>query len=74
MLRHEGVEVGEIFSDEKNEGKFRVVKVNGPWIEDEKSNGNGTECVVECVVDDDDITLCEFLDKVGTVPIPPYLS
>jgi len=74
MLRIEGIRPGDTFFDEKvGKGKFRVVEVVGPWIEDENSNGNGTECIVECLVHDD-ITLSELLDNIGTVPIPPYLN
>jgi len=74
MLRIEGVQIGDTFFDKKDgRGTFRVVKVVEPWIEDEQSNGNGTECIIECSVDDD-ITLSNFLDRVGSIPIPPYLS
>jgi len=74
MLRIEGVQCGDTFFDEKvGKGKFQVVEVVGPWVEDENSHGNGTECIVECLVQND-ITLSELLDSVGTVPIPPYLN
>jgi len=75
MLREEGVKVGEEFTDERSgTGKFKVVGVVGPWIEDEHSNGNGTECIIECIVDDKAATLTDLLEKIGTVPIPPYLN
>lgn len=76
MIRKEEVSVGDIFTEETcGTGTFIVVDVICPWIEDEKSNGNGTECIVQCTVaDDKNITLAKFLDGVGTVPIPPYLD
>jgi S-adenosylmethionine:tRNA ribosyltransferase-isomerase len=74
MVRKDGVLAGDIFTEEgKGTAKFRVVKVVGPWIEDENSNGNGTECVVECLTEDE-TTVAGLLESVGTVPIPPYLN
>lgn len=77
MLRQEGVQLGDLFTTEKDKSiraKFHVVEVIGPWIEDEHSNGNGTEVIVECTIDHDDLSLAGLLDTVGTVPIPPYLD
>ena len=75
MLRKEGAEVGDIFTGKNCHGqvKFQVKQVIGPWIEDEKSNGNGTECVVECI-NDGDKSISDLLEIVGSVPIPPYLG
>jgi len=74
MLRSEGVKIGDSFLDRNKEAaKFRVVKVVGPWIEDENSQGNGTECLVEFMVDDE-ITLGKYLENSGQIPIPPYLN
>lgn len=74
MLRQEGVQLDEVYEDDK-EGKFRfkVVEVVGPWIEDDHSNGMGTECIVECI-GDEDATLSNVFESVGKVPIPPYLN
>eukprot|EP00977_Amphora_coffeiformis_P004199 scaffold875_cov185-Amphora_coffeaeformis.AAC.14 len=75
MLREEGVQRGAIFAAATgNDVTFKVVEVVAPWIEDEHSNGNGTEVIVECAVSDTDATLAEVLDSVGSVPIPPYLN
>mmetsp|Transcript_28967 Transcript_28967/g.42281 ORF Transcript_28967/g.42281 Transcript_28967/m.42281 type:complete len:1000 (+) Transcript_28967:2-3001(+) len=76
MLRKEGVRVGDILTVPKSDGKttFKVKAVVGPWIEDEKSNGNGTECIVECVTEEKAQLFSDFLDQVGSVPIPPYLD
>jgi len=71
MIREEDVRCGEIYSLPR--AKFRVSQVIGPWIEDENSDGNGTECVVECLTEDVMTVAC-LLDSVGTVPIPPYLN
>ena len=74
MLRKEGVQVGDVFTEHtKGTTKFRVVHAIGPWIEDEHSNGNGTECIVECTTEDDG-TVAGLLESVGSVPIPPYLN
>ncbi|VEU37593.1 unnamed protein product [Pseudo-nitzschia multistriata] len=76
MIRKEGVQVGDLFHVH-GEGSisFRVEMVKGPWIEDEKSNGNGTECVVRCSTKDDSIAnMSELFRSVGSVPIPPYLN
>ena len=43
------------------------------WEEDEDSNGNGTECCVKILAEENITTLDELLKKVGQVPIPPYL-
>ena len=40
------------------------------WEEDEKSDGNGTECYVRI---QSDKSLESYLSKNGSVPIPPYL-
>jgi S-adenosylmethionine:tRNA ribosyltransferase-isomerase len=40
------------------------------WHEDEKSDGNGTECMVRILSDS---TVEEYLNDCGSVPIPPYL-
>jgi S-adenosylmethionine:tRNA ribosyltransferase-isomerase len=41
------------------------------WREDEKSNGNGMDCSVRI---NSEMLLDEFLEKSGTVPIPPYFN
>ena len=46
------------------------IYVNRIWEEDVDSKGNGTECVVQIL--DDTMSLEEYLDATGTVPIPPY--
>jgi len=71
MLRSENVKTGDLFSE--GTADFRVVKVVGPWIEDEMSQGNGTECVVKVIIDDE-ITLGKYLENAGQIPIPPYLN
>eukprot|EP00547_Thalassionema_nitzschioides_P014422 CAMPEP_0194245182 /NCGR_PEP_ID=MMETSP0158-20130606/12777_1 /TAXON_ID=33649 /ORGANISM="Thalassionema nitzschioides, Strain L26-B" /LENGTH=465 /DNA_ID=CAMNT_0038980833 /DNA_START=14 /DNA_END=1408 /DNA_ORIENTATION=+ len=71
MVREEDAQCRAMYS--VRGAKFRVVNVIGPWIEDEYSNGNGTEVVVECEVQDE-ATVASLLDSVGTVPIPPYLN
>mmetsp|Transcript_24267 Transcript_24267/g.26055 ORF Transcript_24267/g.26055 Transcript_24267/m.26055 type:complete len:1191 (+) Transcript_24267:258-3830(+) len=76
MIRKEGIQVGEIFEENgKGCASFRVVAVEAPWIEDEMSNGNGTECTVKCMVKDINIgNVSELLRNAGSVPIPPYLN
>lgn len=71
MVREEDAQCGAMYS--VGEAKFTVVDVIGPWLEDENSNGNGTEVVVECQTQDE-TTVASLLDSVGTVPIPPYLN
>jgi S-adenosylmethionine:tRNA ribosyltransferase-isomerase len=74
MLRCEGIQEGQVFLDASSgKAKFKVVEVVGPWIEDEKSNGNGTECIVECCVQTS-TPLDDLLANIGSVPIPPYLQ
>ena len=41
------------------------------WLEDEKSDGNGTECMVRILTE---LSVADFLEKEGSVPIPPYLQ
>lgn len=45
MLRQEGVKIGDLFVDNMDGTTcaFRVSEVIGPWIEDDYSNGMGTE-------------------------------
>ena len=76
MLRKEGVLAGDQFKvDDDATISFRVKSVKGPWIEDEKSQGNGTECVVECSVEQQQSSsVSELLSSIGSVPIPPYLN
>ena len=75
MLRKKDVQVGEVFVSETDSScRFQVSKVIGEWVEDEHSNGNGSEVIVECVVLDANVTLAGLLDAVGSVPIPPYLN
>lgn len=75
MLRNPKVQVGQIFNSEKSDScSFRVVDVVGPWIEDEHSQGKGTECIVECEAASEEASLDELLKKIGSVPIPPYLN
>ena len=75
MLRREGIQLGDIFTakNSQRQVQFQVKRIVGPWIEDEKSNGNGTECIVECITEGNS-TVTEMLDFVGSVPIPPYLD
>jgi len=76
MIRKEGVLAGDQFKvDGDGSISFHVKSVKGPWIEDEKSQGNGTECVVECSVEDKkSACVSELLASIGSVPIPPYLN
>ncbi len=41
------------------------------WEEDEKSDGNGMECIVKIKSKESVET---YLEKAGSVPIPPYLQ
>ncbi len=76
MIRKERVSVGDQFKvDSDGSISFNVKSVKGPWIEDEKSQGNGTECVVECSVPEQrSDSVSELLASIGSVPIPPYLN
>ncbi len=76
MIRKEGVLAGDKFKvDGDGSISFHVKSVKGPWIEDEKSQGNGTECVVECSAEDKkSASVSELLASIGSVPIPPYLN
>jgi S-adenosylmethionine:tRNA-ribosyltransferase-isomerase (queuine synthetase) len=40
------------------------------WEEDDKSDGNGTECFVRIK---SDASVEDYLSEAGSVPIPPYL-
>lgn len=75
MIRKENVQPGEIFFDPILLTKFCVISSDAPWEEDEDSDGNGTECKVQCVLADNNrsFTLQQLLETIGTVPIPPYL-
>jgi len=76
MLRKGAVRVGDSFQIH-GEGSvsFSVAKVIGPWIEDEKSQGNGTECIVKCSVEDESIAnMSDLFRSLGSVPIPPYFD
>ena len=76
MIRKERVLVGDTFKEHgKGSVSFRVEAVKGPWIEDENSHGNGTECTVKVLVQDQSIAdVSGLLRSVGSVPIPPYLN
>jgi len=76
MIRKEGIQAGDLFNIHgQGSVSFRVETVKGPWIEDEKSNGNGTECVVKCSIEDKSIAnMSALFRSVGSVPIPPYLN
>jgi len=76
MIRLDEVQAGDLFLVHGNDSvSFRVKVVKGPWIEDEKSQGNGTECTVECSVEDKSGgNVSELLQSIGSVPIPPYLN
>lgn len=76
MIRKVGVLVGDDFKADGNGSvSFTVKSVKGPWIEDENSHGNGTECLVECSVQEQSIgSTSELLQSIGSVPIPPYLN
>jgi len=76
MVRKEQVLAGDQFNIDGNDSiSFHVKSVKGPWIEDEESHGNGTECMVECSVQDQSIhSVSELLRSIGSVPIPPYLN
>ncbi len=62
-------------------GRFacQLFKVNDPflfviiriWEEDNKSNGNGTECIIRI---HSDLSVEQYLNERGYVPIPPYLQ
>ena len=49
---------------------MEIVDINGIWEEDEKSDGNGIECFVRLK---NDMSIEKYLERVGSVPIPPYL-
>jgi len=76
MIRNEGVLIGDKFKVDGNDSvSFYVKSVKGPWIEDEKSHGNGTECTVECSVQDQrNVSVSKLLRSIGSIPIPPYLD
>jgi len=73
MLRREEVEKGEIFHIPCKDEIVKVVvdQVLCVWLEDEKSDGNGTECMVRILTE---LSVADFLEKEGSVPIPPYLQ
>ena len=75
MIRKVRVQAGDVFVDVILGTKFKVLSADGLWEEDEDSDGNGTECIVQCMMthEDDYRTLQQLLDDIGTVPIPPYL-
>jgi len=69
MIRSTKIELGDKFKVSES-NSVEVFEVIGPWLEDEKSDGNGTECHVSIKSDQ---SVEEFLNDLGTVPIPPYL-
>eukprot|EP00535_Pseudo-nitzschia_heimii_P009091 CAMPEP_0197191944 /NCGR_PEP_ID=MMETSP1423-20130617/24273_1 /TAXON_ID=476441 /ORGANISM="Pseudo-nitzschia heimii, Strain UNC1101" /LENGTH=1203 /DNA_ID=CAMNT_0042644737 /DNA_START=434 /DNA_END=4045 /DNA_ORIENTATION=+ len=76
MIRSEGIQLGDTYHVFGSDCvSFHVKSVRGPWIEDEKSQGNGTECVVECSVKNQSIgSISELIRSIGSIPIPPYLN
>ncbi|KAL3933359.1 MAG: hypothetical protein SGBAC_010438 [Bacillariaceae sp.] len=71
MIRSSEVKAGDTFEEFKGKGEIEVVEVKGIWEEDEKSDGNGTECFVRIKSND---SVEDYLTSAGSVPIPPYLS
>ncbi|CAB9531413.1 protein FolD (Partial), partial [Seminavis robusta] len=71
MLRVESVDEGDVVKDKITGTKIVVEKVLGVWKEDEKSDGNGMECIVRIHSDD---SVDKFLDNAGSTPIPPYFQ
>lgn len=69
MLRTSRVHKGDILKEDTTGTEILVNSVEGIWEEDEKSDGNGMECMVQI---QSDYSLQEFLEKAGSVPIPPY--
>lgn len=73
MIRKVGVDVGDEFIDSvEGSTSFTIENVLGPWIEDDKSQGNGTECIVR--IQGFIGSVSSLLESVGSVPIPPYLN
>ncbi len=50
---------------------YKFVSFFSIWEEDEKSDGNGMECIVRIRSKESVET---YLEKAGSVPIPPYLQ
>mmetsp|Transcript_4068 Transcript_4068/g.9411 ORF Transcript_4068/g.9411 Transcript_4068/m.9411 type:complete len:1141 (-) Transcript_4068:76-3498(-) len=71
MIRSSEVKAGDVFQEFQGKGEIEVVEVKGIWEEDEKSDGNGTECFVRIKSND---SVEDYLASAGSVPIPPYLS
>ena len=69
MLRKTNLEVGSEF-EVCGGGLMEIVDIKGIWEEDEKSDGNGIECFVRLK---NDMSIEKYLERVGSVPIPPYL-
>jgi S-adenosylmethionine:tRNA ribosyltransferase-isomerase len=76
MIRRENLQVGTICTDASHRVDFVVVDVVAPWYEDEDSQGNGTECIVQAKGKGStfDLSLFDALDMIGSIPIPPYLN
>lgn len=71
MIRAPDIQSGDKYKEFGNGvDDIEVVEVKGVWIEDEKSDGNGTECFV---LINSNLSVEEYLSEVGSVPIPPYL-
>lgn len=71
MIRSVDINVGDSFTEFQGQGEIEVVQVKGIWEEDEKSDGNGTECFVRIKSRD---SIEDYLARAGSVPIPPYLN
>jgi len=71
MIRTSSVKENHIFHESGGHGSIEVLKVEGIWQEDEKSQGNGVECIIRI---DSDSPLQSYLQEAGKVPIPPYLN
>lgn len=71
MIRTSHLNEREILSDMETDCDIQVQAIKGEWLEDEKSDGNGLDCLVKIMSDE---PLDAYLDKAGSVPIPPYFQ
>lgn len=71
MIRRSHLEPNQLLRDANSAAEIRVESIQGIWEEDEQSDGNGLDCLVNIL---SPMPLDAYLDHAGSVPIPPYFQ
>ena len=71
MIRISELTPNQRLRDAKSRTEIRVDAIKGIWEEEEESDGNGLDCMVTIL---SKLSLAEYLDQFGSVPIPPYFQ